>query len=285
MICLTSDIHHCSLRTENQRHCAITELETAQRFLKILEEREIKATFFISGKCFTEQWNDVRPLVEHPLVEVGGHNFSCLTPMIYHRVWNKLTDNYNGPGWYQRRDALATKTIIHQRTGRRIRSWRNHMYMHGPHTEKILRAAGFTVCSDGVRKDSTGPEIHPTGLLNWPLNVMPDHEHLYHAERSPEWVEKWAARHGWSDDFGSRSYYIDEWVERVLQQLRDNEQRGVISNMLIHPITMYLCDGFSGFERIADYLAERQTEQMGTLCDRALSSVSELNEADDYAFA
>ena len=107
----------------------------------------------------------------------------------------------------------------------RIRLWRNHMYMHGPYTEEVLSSCGIECCSDGVRAASDGPVLHRTGLWNFPLNVIPDHEHIYHAERTPEWVRRWQKRYDWSDDFGPDSYYVDEWVDRVLEGLERNEAR------------------------------------------------------------
>lgn len=158
--------------------------------------------------------------------------------------------------------------MIERATGRPVRLWRNHMYMHGPHTEEVLAGLGVRLISDGVRQDAMGPVWHPAGVLNFPINVLPDHEHLYHAERTPEWVERWRRRHRWSDDFGSESYFVDEWTDRVLDCLRRNEERGAISNMIIHPITMYLCDGFQGFQRILEYLASRETVHLGDVLDR-----------------
>ncbi len=272
MICLTGDLHHASLRTGNQRHCDLTEVQVARLYLKMLEEARVPVTFFISGKCFVEEWPDLRPVVEHPLVEVGGHNWSCLTPAWWHRFWNKAIGSYNGPPWYQRLDAERTIRVITEATGRPVRLWRNHMYMHGPWTEEVLADLGIRLISDGVQRDAVGPTRHPTGVFNFPINVLPDHEHLYHAERTPEWVERWRRRYRWSDDFGSDSYSIDEWTDRVLDCLRRNEERGAISNMIIHPITMYLCDGFRGFRRILGSLASRETVHLGEVLDRAATA-------------
>lgn len=259
MICLTGDIHHASLRTGNQRHSDISEVQAAQRYLELIEQAGVKATFFVSGRTFEEQWDELRPVVEHPLVELGGHGWSCFTPALPHRVWNKLTGSYNGPAWYQRLDAERTIDVVRRRTGRTLRAWRNHMYMHGPCTSRVLADAGLRVCSDGTRRDATGPELRPEGIWEFPLNVIPDHEHLFHAERTPEWVESWQRRYRWSDDWGPSSYYVSTWVEIVLSDLRRNEARGAISNMIVHPITMYLCDGFEGFRRILDFLSTRET--------------------------
>ncbi|HJL21778.1 MAG TPA: hypothetical protein RMH80_06065, partial [Polyangiaceae bacterium LLY-WYZ-15_(1-7)] len=59
------------------------------------------------------------------------------------------------------------------------------------------------------------------------------------------------------------------WVDRVLAQLEENEARGVISHMIVHPITMYVADGFAGFERLLAYLATRETRHLGEVLDAA----------------
>ncbi len=259
MICLTGDLHHSSLRTGNQLHADDSEIRIAGKFLRLLGASNVKVTFFVSGKSFREEWPDLRPIVEHPLVEVGGHNWSCFQPELLHRVSKKLLGSYNGPSFYQRLDAELTARVVRARTGKRIRAWRNHMYMHGPHTERVLTAAGLTLCSDGTDREGMGPVRHATGIYNFPLNVIPDHEHLYHAERTREWVARWQKRYSWSDDWGPESHDIADWVEIVLGDLERNEARGAISNMIIHPITMYLCDGFEGFRKILRFLESRET--------------------------
>ena len=265
MICLTGDIHHSGLKTENQKHCRITEIQVAQKYLKLLEEADVKVTFFISGKCFKDEWQDLRPICESPLVEIAGHTYNCLEPEILHRIWKKLVRSYNGPAWFQKRDVQKTMKIIEKKSGRKIHCWRNHMFMHGPFTEKVLAECNIKICSDGVKKDSNGLIQHAQGIYNFPLNIIPDHEHLYHAERTPQWVESWLKRYKWSDDFGSQSYYVEEWAEIVLEGLKEHEANGVISNMLIHPITLYLCDKFKTFRKILDYISSCKTVHMSDI--------------------
>jgi peptidoglycan/xylan/chitin deacetylase (PgdA/CDA1 family) len=278
MICLTGDIHHMSLKTGNQAHCDTTEVRVAQRYLKMLEEAKVKVTFFITGKCLAEEWDDIKFLCDHPLVEVGGHTYTAFKPDLWHRISKKINGSYNGPAWYQRWDTRRTVDIIQRKTGKKIACWRNHMYMHGPYTEQVLYENGIKICSDGVKRDANGPMAHPTGILNFPLNVMPDHEHLYHAERTPEWVAWWVRRYNWSDDYGPQSYYIEEWTDRVCEELRQHEAAGIVSNMLIHPITLYLCDRLRSFERILEILATHETVHMGSLCSR--ETASEGNEGN-----
>lgn len=262
MIWLTGDLHHTSLHTGNQLHCDKTEICVAQDYLGMLEASNVKVTFFISGRSFAEEWKDLKPICTHPLVEFGGHNYDCFQPELVHRVWNKLVGSYNGPKWVQRNDAMKTIRIIQKRTGKTVKLWRNHMYMHGPNTESVLSGCGIDLCTDGVKKHCCGPKPHEAGIYNFPINIIPDHEHLYHAERTPEWVENWVRRYNWSDDFGSDSYYINEWADLVIEQLEENERMGLISNMIIHPITMYLCDKFNAFSRVLDYLSTKETIHM-----------------------
>jgi hypothetical protein len=107
--------------------------------------------------------------------------------------------------------------------------------------------------------------------VSLPINVMPDHEHLYHAERTPEWVEQWVRRYNWSDDYGPDSYCIEEWTERVLDELREHEQSGVLSVVIIHPITLYLADRLASFERILDFISSCDTVKLGDVPQLTLS--------------
>jgi hypothetical protein len=266
MICLTGDLHHMSLKTGNQHYADITEIQIAGKYQRMLQEAGVKVTFFITGRAFLEEWHDLKPICQSDLVEIGGHNFDAFKPALPHRVWNKLTGNYNGPACMQKNDAQKTISIIREKTGRSIKVWRNHMYMHGANTEKILADLDIKICSDGVKKDSNGLIYHPAGIYNFPLNIIPDHEHLIHAERTPEWIQWWQKRYNWSDDFGSGSYYIDEWTELVLAGLKENEENGRISNMIIHPITLYLCDDLKSFQnKILPWLADHKTVFMSDL--------------------
>ena len=268
MICLTGDIHHQSLGTGNQQHCSETEVAIARRYTDMLREAGVKTTFFVSGRTFVEQWDELRPIALAPHVEIGGHNYDCFQPAIVHRLWKKIGGAYTGPSWMELRDVERTIRTIHAYTGKRIRLWRNHMYMHGPETNRILAARGILACSDGVSATSRGPRWTEDGVVDVKINVMPDHEHLLHAERTPEWVAAWQKRYGFCDAFGPESYRIEEWTEIVLDQLRANEARGAVSTMIIHPITMWLCDRFASFERILDFVSRRRTEHLGDVVAR-----------------
>ena len=138
------------------------------------------------------------------------------------------------------------------------------MYMHGPYTETALAAAGIHICSDGVQKDGT-PELHSGGVINFPINVIPDHEHIYHAERTTEWVERWIKRYDWCDDFGPDSYAVDVWADMVIEQITAHQQAQRVANIIMHPLTMYLADGYASAQRILEHISAYQSLHMEEL--------------------
>jgi hypothetical protein len=231
-----------------------SELQITQLFLKLLEKYNVKATMFLTGKCFTEEWKDAEPLCSHPLIEIGGHNYFCFKPARLHDFWSLFFRDYTGPYWYQYYDIKKTITSIFAKTGKKIESWRNHMLWHGPNTEKILSTLNLKICADAVKASADGPQWHKDGIYNFPINIIPDYDHLYHADRTEESVRGYA----WGDDFGSESYYIDQWSDIVLQQLQEKADRKATVNMLIHPVTMYLCDKFHNVERILKFVGSKE---------------------------
>ncbi|MCX5748311.1 MAG: hypothetical protein NT062_38150, partial [Proteobacteria bacterium] len=185
----------------------------------------------------------------------------CFSPSLPHRVWNKVASSYPGPAWLEARDVARTIDIAWRRAGRRIRAWRNHMYLGGPNTTKVLAAHGVRLLSDGVVREATGPTPDRDVGAVWrlPINVIPDHEHIVHAERTHSWIARWQRRYRWRDDFGANSYDVDAWTDHVLEDLARNQARGAVSVLLIHPITLYLADRLRSVRRILDVLAASTT--------------------------
>jgi hypothetical protein len=268
MIYLTCDIHHQSLGTGNQKYSDRTEMDCANDFLKLLEKYKLKATYFMSGLCFKEDWGSaLEEIVNSSRVELGGHNMDCFKNEFYHRVCNKLFNSYNGHKAFQKRDCELTKEIIHKHTGREIDLWRNHMYMHGKHTDDVLEDCGIRICSDGVVKGDLEPNIRNKDYVNLPINIIPDHEHIYHAERTVSEVEKWVKRYSWSDDFGPESYSIEDWGTILTDQVLDKHNQGKDCLIIIHPITMYLADGYKFVESFLNIIKEMNVSKLGSYHD------------------
>ncbi len=261
MICLTGDVHHMSLRCNDQRFLspADTEARVAQRYLALLEKHNVKTTLYVCGKCFTEEWDDLEPVVKSPLVEVGGHSYRARQPRPWFDWYGERTGNWNGPRFYQAWDIRSNVTVCENRVGYRPVSWRAHSYKVDPNTYPLLAHYGFRLVSDVMSADNIRPERIENGLISHPMNVIPDHDHLYHAHRTREFVED-ANRRGYgADAFGAVSYTIEDWGELVLKQVQAIEERGGLATVLAHPICMYLADEFRTFEGLLEYFATRHT--------------------------
>ena len=63
-----------SLRTNDQNYIGLedSEAKIAYRYLSLLEKYGLKVTFYITGRTFAEEWDDIKPVIKSKLVEVGG---------------------------------------------------------------------------------------------------------------------------------------------------------------------------------------------------------------------
>ena len=262
MICLTGDVHHASLMINDQKYInapALTEIRIAQQYVKLLERYRMRATLYVTGRCFTEEWQDLAPVVMHPLVEVGGHMFNARFPRECFDAYGEQTGLWNGPRWYQGLDIRRNVEVVRERMGYDLLSWRAHSYKVDPNTYELLAAHGLKVTSDAVEKHNVWPKRIEGGLISHPMNVIPDHDHLYHAHRTREYVERINAEGYGADDFGAVSYTIEKWGDMVLEQASAIDEQGGIATVLCHPLCMWLADRFKTFERILAHFAPRQT--------------------------
>jgi hypothetical protein len=91
------------------------------------------------------------------------------------------------------------------------------------------------------------------------MNVLPDHDHLFHAHRDGRFVEKAKARGYGRDDFGCESYKIEQWREMVKQQVTRIEQSRGVATILMHPVCQFLADGFQTAERLMEFFSQYET--------------------------
>jgi len=262
MICLTGDVHHMSLRCNDQRYLTVpgdTEVKVAQRYLALLEQYGVKTTLYVCGKCFVEEWEDLEPVVRSPLVEVGGHGYRARQPRPWFDWYGERTGNWNGPRFYQAWDIRTNVRVCEKKIGYRPISWRAHSYKVDPNTYPLLAHYGLKLISDEISADNLWPERIQNGLISHPMNVIPDHDHLYHAHRTREFVEAANRRSYGADAFGAVSYTIEQWGELVLKQAQAIEQHGGLATILAHPICMYLADEFTTLEKLLEYCSTRRT--------------------------
>jgi peptidoglycan/xylan/chitin deacetylase (PgdA/CDA1 family) len=262
MICLTGDVHHSSLRINDQQHIGdpqLTEIRIAQQYVKLLEKHGVKATLYICGRCFTEEWDDLAPVVASPLVEVGGHMFNARFPRECFDAYGEQTGLWNGPRWYQDWDIRRNVEVVREKTGRQIVSWRAHSYKVDRNTYELMAAHGLKLTSDTVEKDNLWPRRIEAGIISHPMNVIPDHDHLYHAHRTREYVERINAQGYGADEFGAVSYSIEDWGDLALRQAAAIDDQGGVATVLCHPICMWLADRFKTFEHLLECFTARKT--------------------------
>lgn len=261
MICLTGDVHHMSLQINDQKHIpepGVTEVMVTQRYVQLLEKHGVKATLYVCGRAFTEEWEALEPVVTHALVEVGGHMFEARFPRECFDAYGEKTGLWNGPPWYQDWDIGRMVAVVREKIGYQAVSWRAHSYMVDLNTHELLAQHGLKLISNDVDNDSLWPCRVDHGLVSHPINVIPDHDHLYHAHRTVEYVQKANKAAYGADDFGAASYTVEEWGERVLEQVEAIDSRGGVATILAHPLCHYLADRFRTLERILDSISTTQ---------------------------
>ncbi len=261
MICLTGDVHHASLMINDQKHIRepeSTEIRIARLYVELLEKYDVKSTLYICGRAFTEEWADLEPVATHPLVEIGGHMFNARFPRECFDAYGEQTGLWNGPRWYQEWDIRSNVEAVKAATGHHLVSWRAHSYKVDCNTHELLAANGIRMVSNAISPGNLWPERIGHGLVSHPMNTIPDHDHLYHAHRTPAYVEE-ANRRGYgADGFGTVSYTIEEWARLVLEQVERIEAEGGLATVLAHPLCMYLADKFRTLEALLAVFSRRR---------------------------
>lgn len=268
MICLTGDIHHSSLKINEQAYIprGDSEVRIAVRYLRLVEELGLKVTFYVTGKTLAEEWDDFRPIAESPLAEIGGHTYGGLPRGWLSGVRTRLTgrptvSHASGHGSYrsQLRDVQRMVRIVGRRTGRQVLSWRSHGLVRDVNTEPILAGAGVRCVSDELNWQKLLPERTPAGLVSHPINVIMDHDHIYHAHRTPEYVERQKRHWSFADDPTRESYPVAQWGELVREQVLAIERAGGLATVLMHPLCMFVADRFETARRLLELFAACRT--------------------------
>lgn len=244
-IILTGDVHQ-AIGIGEQAFINCSEAALSVEYAQIAARYGLKVTLFFTGRAVVEDGPDARTLLTMKNVEIGGHGWDALRPRLWHRALSGLTGSPHGPAWLQRRMIRRTCATIEQYTGRPVRSWRNHAYRHNKDTPYLLAEAGIAVWSDKVELVSVNPRRHSSGILVLPINTLPDHENMYHAERTPEYV---------AAEGRGPSYPPAVWCDKVCAQVERVVNDGGMATILAHPICMKIADDFTTFEQLCAFLS------------------------------
>ncbi len=269
MICLTGDIHHHSLKLNEQRYIKDpddSEVKISCRYLKLVEKYKLKATFYVTGKTLEEEWEDFKPIAASKIVEIGGHTYEGLPRTLFSQIWAKITGKPDishsfSHGTYanQKKDIQKMIEIVKKRIGKDLVSWRSHGLVVDKNTYKILAEAGIKCISDDLNWHKLFPEKIPEGLISHSINVIMDHDHIYHAHRTKEYVENQKKYWTYTNDPTKESYPIEKWGDIVEKQVLEIERKNGIATVLMHPLCQYLSDRFKTAGRLFKIFSQYKT--------------------------
>lgn len=255
-----------SMKTRDQKHLATSELETAIEFAEIARSYDVPLTLFLTGRCAVEESDQSVKLGAVDGVEIGGHNYFAYSLPILgglpYRAHRKLF-GVDSPAPFQAWEVRRTRYELEQIAGSPVVSWRDHGYRHDKNTRTILAKNGIRYFSDDVTPERDGP-YRSEVLTEVPINVLPDHEHLYHGYRTTEYV----ADRDWENKFTDQSFHPEEWLELAIEQTGQIIDRGGVATILAHPACMKIADEFEVFERLCSFLAAQETMPMRALPQR-----------------
>lgn len=204
-----------------------TEVRACEPYLEIANKHSIVPTLLFTGLAVRREGHFLCSLMERFRFEVGGHTYSANRPRVVLGSSRRLLGLANGPYWWQRADMLLTLRCIRKRLGTTVLSWRNHAYRMDRNTYRIAARMGIRYVSNVVR-DGHAQQLD--GILEVPINTLPDHESLGH------------------DSHLARCQGAQAWVDQVLRQVEYQQVHGVPSIILVHPLCMFIEDRFRAFE-------------------------------------
>lgn len=246
-VVLTGDVHH-RIPSGDRRHATDSESALAVEYATIARRHGLRTTLFLTGRAVADEADDSRPLVSMDNVEIGGHGWDAFQPRKLYAALRRVSGSPHGPGLYQRYWTIRrTCTALERFTGAPIRSWRNHAYTRDRRTPVLLAQAGISAWSDEVDLERGGPYLHESGLVVLPMNTLPDHEHVFHGDLTPE-VAQASSR--------SEVYPAAEWLERVCRQTESIVSAGGVATILAHPLCMKVADEWATFEQLCSFLAQ-----------------------------
>lgn len=256
-VCVTGDVHHAGLATRDQQYLDGTELAAAREYADVARRHDVPVTLFVTGRAAVEDRAAVAALAARDGVEVGGHNhYAFGTPL--HKLFRGLTGSWHGPRRFQSWE-IGRATAALRDAGADVRSWRDHAYRRDEHTPSLLADRGITRLSDAV---GPGERVrYEDGVTVVPVTAPPDHEHVYHAFRTPAFV----AESDFDGPFGADSYPVEEWVDRVLDAVAARHAAGHNATVLAHPSCMKLADDFDAFERLVGAIDAEAATTVGAV--------------------
>lgn len=256
-VCVTGDVHHMSMGTRDQEHMDRTEVERALEYVEIAHSHDLPVTLFVTGRAAVEEADGVARLAATDGVEVGGHNYYAHGTLA-HKLFRGVTGSWHGPKLAQRWEIGRTLDAL-EGVGADVTAWRDHAYRRDGNTLDLLAEQEITHFSDDVGPDERVRE--EAGVTVVPINTPPDHDHVFHAFRTPEFVDE----SDFEGPFGAEAFPVAEWCDWVLDHVATRVEEGEPATILAHPACLALADGLATFERLCEELAAYETVPMRAL--------------------
>lgn len=288
---LTGDVHQRSANNPDQAYVDGTELEVALSCARIARQQGVDLTLFCTGASLVEDRETAADLAALDGVEIGGHTWNAFAREWLHYAFRATVGSFYGPAVYQRRDVRRTLAAVEDVTGAPARSWRGHAFSGGERTERILRETPVAVVSNEVGPDREARDVD--GLFSLPVNTRPDHDHVYHADRTERRLRREGrirddgvrgflaldrprSRGEWrrlalelgktalgietaSTDYGREVTDPETWFDRLRADVdRRLDERG-FATIVAHPACMAAIDDLELFERLCAWLSDRET--------------------------
>ena len=263
MICVTGDIHHKGLNSDDLMFCRGSELDSGLIMAEIARDHGLSLTLFVTGRCAEEEPQKLRRLSQFSNVEIGGHNYFGFKPRRPFSIWERLTGLKNGPRIFQEWEVSKTLNLLGSTCGDTVVSWRDHGYRHDRNTASILAKKGIRFWSDALSKDGAQP-FEQNGLWTVPINTLPDHDYVFHGDRTKDSVDPNVLL---NTAFEIGPMNSIQWRELVIRQVGKLENKNIdnLATLLCHPACMEVFDNFQTFEWLCQRLPVSRSIKMADI--------------------
>lgn len=261
MICLTGDVHHSGLNSDDRQFCKGSEIDAAYRMAEIAADSGIPLTLFFTGKCAIESPEKMNTLGRLPHIEIGGHNYFAFKPRKLFDFNYKMTGLKNGPYLFQWWEVGHTKRVLEKTCDVEVVSWRDHAYRHDRNTRKILRRHNIMYFSDKLSKDGGQPEWND-GVIDVPINTLPDHDYVFHGSRQPDTIDPAVLLR---THFATLPMTKEDWLNRIIRETREIAKTKGLATILTHPACMEVFDDFKTFKKLCTHLQSFECIKMSEI--------------------
>jgi hypothetical protein len=220
--------------------------------IEITGDYSIPITLFFTGKCAKEKPDQIKKISSKSNVEIGGHNYFAFKPRFPFEVYHHLRGLKNGPYIFQWCEVGITKKVFWKNCNIDILSWRDHAYRHDKNTRKILQSHNIKYFSDLLSKSGGQPK-RKHGVIDVPINTLPDHDYVFHGARQPNNIDPQILLR---THFSTAPMQKEVWLKRIMKEVKEITSKRGVATILTHPACMEVFDGFKTFKKLCNFLKD-----------------------------